>query len=93
MEALAAGTPLVTVPCPGVNAAWPLARSLAPELVPERRGEAEVVASLRAALALGEAERAAYAEAARALLAPYSEDAVRERVATELLPRLLRSSS
>jgi glycosyltransferase involved in cell wall biosynthesis len=93
MEALAAGTPLVTVPCPGVNAALALARSLAPALVPARRAEDEVVASLRAALALGEAERASYADAARALLAPYSEDAVRERVAAELLPRLLRSSS
>jgi glycosyltransferase involved in cell wall biosynthesis len=93
MEALAAGTPLVTAPCPGVNAAWPLARSLRPELVPTRRDERELVAALRAALALGEQERGAYAAASRELLAPYSEDAVRERVARELLPRLVSNSS
>jgi glycosyltransferase involved in cell wall biosynthesis len=93
MEALAAGTPLVTSPCPGVHAAWPLARSLRPELVAVRRDEGEIVAALRAALALTGEERDAYAAASRELLAPYSEDAVRERVARELLPRLARSSS
>jgi glycosyltransferase involved in cell wall biosynthesis len=93
MEALAAGTPLVTAPCPGVNAALPLARSLRDGLVATRREETELAGALRAALAMDDDDRDAYAREARALLAPYSEEAVRERVARELLPRLPRSSS
>lgn len=91
MEALAAGTPLVTVSAPGANAALPLARELEPAFVVADRSPATLGGALRAALAMGEHERASYASRARALLAPYSEAAVRRRVADELLPRLLAS--
>lgn len=93
MEALAAGTPLVTVPSGGGNAALPLARSLAPGLVAPRRTVEALAAAMRAALALGPAERSSYAERAKGLLEPYREDALRRRVAQEVLPRLLDSSS
>ena len=93
MEALAAGTPLVTVPAPGAYAALPLARALTPDLVAERRDADALAVVLDRALALDDSQRVAYASAARELLAPYGEDEVRRRVAEELLPRLLRSSS
>jgi len=93
MEALAAGTPLVTVVAPGANAALPLARALDPELVADERTPPALAAALAAALAMGPRERSAYAQRARALLAPYSEAEVRRRVADELLPRLLASSA
>ena len=89
MEALAAGTPLVTVPSGGANVALPLARTLAPELVaPERTVEA-LTAAMRAGLALGASARSSYAERAERLLVPYREDALRRRVAEEVLPVLL----
>ncbi len=93
MEALAAGTPLVTVPSGGANVALPLARSLAPELVAPQRTVAALAAAMRAALALGPCARGSYAERADRLLAPYREDALRRRVAQDVLPRLLDSSS
>jgi len=92
MEALAAGTPLVCAPAPGGNAALPLARELAPGMVaPERSGDA-LGRALAAALALDGPERDVYAQRARALLEPYSDEAVGRLVADELLPRLLTSS-
>jgi hypothetical protein len=85
MEALSAGTPLVTVPTPGSFEALPLARELAPELVSE-----DLTRALVAALALDSTARAQYAERARDLLRPYRPDAVlatlRDRVLPELLP-------
>lgn len=93
MEALAAGTPLVTVPSGGGNAALPLARELAPELVAGERTPSALAAAMRAALALDESQRSSYAERADRLLAPYREEALRSRVANEVLPRLLDSSS
>lgn len=93
MEALAAGTPLVTVPSGGGNAALPLARALAPDLVAPERTVAALAAAIRAGLALGPSARASYAERAQRLLVPYREDALRRRVAEEVLPRLLDSSS
>lgn len=93
MEALAAGTPLVCAPAPGGNEALALARELAPGLVaPERTADA-LGRALAAALSLDGPERDVYARRARELLAPYSDEAVRRRVADELLPRLLSSSS
>jgi len=93
MEALSAGTPLVTVPSGGGNVALPLARTLAPELVaPERTVEA-LAAAMRAGLALEPSARNEYAERAQRLLVPYREEALRRRVADEVLPRLLDSSS
>jgi glycosyltransferase involved in cell wall biosynthesis len=89
LEALAAGTPLVTVPSPGAYEALPLARELAGELV-AADGSAEALAqALAAGLALDEEARAAYAERARALLAPYGREALLATVRDEVLPRLL----
>ena len=93
MEALSAGVPLVTVPTPGANAALPLARELAPDLVAAVRSSVALAGALRAGLALDGAARAAYAEAAGRLLEPYREPELRRRVAEEVLPRLLSSSS
>ena len=93
MEALSAGIPLATVPSGGGNVALPLARALAPELVaPERTVEA-LAGAMRAGLALGPSERSSYAARAARLLEPYREDALRRRVAEEVLPVLLNSSS
>jgi len=93
MEALSAGTPLVTVPSGGGNVAFGLARALAPELVaPERTVEA-LAAAMRAGLALGGAARTTYAERAERLLVPYREEALRRLVADDVLPRLLDSST
>jgi hypothetical protein len=82
MEALAAGTPLATVPTPGSFEALPLARELAPDLV-----SGDLAAAIDAGLAI---DRERYAARARELLAPYRADAVlttlRERVLPELLP-------
>ena len=83
MEALAAGTPVVTVPTPGSFEALPLARELAPALV-----SADLAGALRAGLALGDEERAAYARRAQALLEPYREQRVVEVVRNTVLPAL-----
>ncbi len=93
MEALAAGTPLVTVPTPGPNVALPLARQLAPELVSGERTAQALASALRAGLALGAEGRERYAKASRELLAPYRDEELRRRVAEEVLPRLLDSRS
>lgn len=93
MEALAAGTPLVTVQTPGPNVALPLARQLAPALVARAPEAAALAAALRAGLALDDAARGAYAEQSERLLAPYREESARATVAAEVVPALLRSSS
>jgi glycosyltransferase involved in cell wall biosynthesis len=93
LEALAAGTPLVTVPTPGANAALPLARELAPQLVASARAVEPLARALRAGVAMAQGERQGYAAAARRLLEPYREEELRRRVADEVLPRLLASSS
>ena len=92
MEALAAGTPLVTSPTPGPNAALPLARALAPALVAAACDPGALAAALRAGLAMEAGERSAYADAARRLLLPYGEEALRGVVARDLLPALLSRS-
>jgi glycosyltransferase involved in cell wall biosynthesis len=89
MEALAAGTPLVTVPTPGPNAALPLARRLAPELVADDSSVAALAESLRRGLAMGDAAREAYAVGARRLLEPYSDAALRAVVSQRVVPALL----
>lgn len=93
MEALAAGTPLVCVPSAGAYAALPLARELDASLVADQRSAPALTRALAAALAMDALKREDYAARARALLAPYREEEVRRRVAEELLPRLLNSSS
>jgi glycosyltransferase involved in cell wall biosynthesis len=82
-EALAAGTPLVTLPTPGPYEALKLARELAPELVTERLEE-----GLAVALAMDEAARASYREHALELLGPYREESIRAVVAQRVLPAL-----
>lgn len=93
MEALAAGTPLATVPTPGPNAALAPARELAPALVAPAADPGALAAALRAGFAMDEGERAAYAAGAERLLAPYGEEALRAVVAREVLPALLSRSS
>ena len=68
LEALAAGTPLVTVPSPGAYEALPIARRLAPELVSD-----DLASALRA---LEHVDRDAYARRAQAEMAPYRRAAV-----------------
>jgi glycosyltransferase involved in cell wall biosynthesis len=93
LEALALGTPLVTVPTPGPNEALELARRLDPRLVaPERTADA-LATAVTAGLSLNDAERDVYAAAAQELLVPYRPDAVRSTVAREVIPVLLGSSS
>jgi glycosyltransferase involved in cell wall biosynthesis len=88
LEALAAGTTLVTAPSAGPCEALPLARELAPELVAAGVSRSALAEALRAGLSRDERARERYAERARALLAPYREESVRRIVATEVLPAL-----
>jgi hypothetical protein len=81
LEALSDGCLLVTTPAPGPYAALPLARELDPRLVGDDLGR-----GLRLAL---DDPRPGYARRAAELLAPYRLAAFQERVARELLPRLL----
>jgi glycosyltransferase involved in cell wall biosynthesis len=81
LEALAAGTPLVTVPSPGAYEALPIARRLAPELVSD-----DLAAAIRAGLALD--DRAGYARSAAEAMRPYRRDAVLAAVRDELAPAL-----
>jgi len=88
LEALAAGTPLVTVPSPGAFEALSLAGELAPDLVTADLSAAALARAIRAGLALGPEERGAYAARAEELLAPYRPAAVAETLATHVLPAL-----
>jgi glycosyltransferase involved in cell wall biosynthesis len=83
LEALSAGTPLVTVPTPGSFEALPLARSLAPSLVSD-----DLAAALRAGLSLSDADRAGYASRAAELLEPYRAERLVELVRNTVLPAL-----
>lgn len=76
LEALAAGTPLVTVPSPGAYEALPIARRLAPELV-----STDLATALRA---LHGVDRDAYARRAKAEMAPYRREAVLDVVREQL---------
>lgn len=93
MEALAAGTPLVTVRTPGPNVALPLARELAPALVAEAADAPALAGAVKAGLAMDEAARAGYARQAERLLEPYGERAVSAVVAERVVPALLSNSS
>jgi glycosyltransferase involved in cell wall biosynthesis len=83
LEALSAGTPLVTVPTPGSFEALPLARTLAPELV-----SGDLSKALRTGLAMPDAARADYARRAAELLEPYREEHALALVRDKLLPAL-----
>jgi glycosyltransferase involved in cell wall biosynthesis len=81
LEALADGCMLVSTPAPGPYVALEIARRLDGRLIEENLARA-------LASALDE-PRADYAARARAELEPFSAAAIDERVARELLPRLL----
>ncbi|MSO42049.1 MAG: glycosyltransferase [Solirubrobacterales bacterium] len=74
LEALSVGVPLVTAPAPGAYEAELLARELAQELVAPSPEPEALAAAVRAAMAMGPAERSDYAERARKLLAPFGRD-------------------
>lgn len=80
LEALAAGTPLVTVPSPGAYEALPIACRLAPELVTP-----DLAAGLRALEAV---DREDYARRAAVEMAPYRRQAVLAVVRDDLVPAL-----
>ena len=86
LEALAAGTPLITVPSPGAYEALPIARALGPELVAANVTAPTLATALRAGLALS--ERTRYAERAAAAMAPYRRDAVLAVVRGDVAPAL-----
>ncbi|HEX2160342.1 MAG TPA: glycosyltransferase family 4 protein [Thermoleophilaceae bacterium] len=91
MEALAAGTPLVTVPTPGPNAALPIARRIGSELIASDASAPALAAALRTGLAMTDEQRARYGVAVRRALEPYSDAALRKIVAERVLPALLGS--
>jgi glycosyltransferase involved in cell wall biosynthesis len=80
LEALASGTPLVTVPSAGAYEALPIARRLAPELVTP-----DLATALRA---LEHVDRDDYARRAAAAMAPYRREAVLTVVRDQLAPAL-----
>ena len=86
LEALAAGTPLVTVPSPGAYEALPIARALAPDLVATDVSAPALATAIRAGLALP--DRRGYAEGAAAAMRPYRGDAVLAVVRGEVAPAL-----
>lgn len=83
LEALSAGTPLVTVPTPGSFEALPLALELAADLVNEDLPDA-----LAAGLAMSSQDRGEYARRADELLEPYREEHAVELIRERLLPAL-----
>src|SRR5207302_2421064 len=68
-EALAAGTPVVTLPSPGPYEALKIARELAPELVTDSLAE-----GLAVALSMDDSARSRYRDRALELLLPYREE-------------------
>lgn len=88
LEALAAGTPLVTVPSPGAYEALPMARRLAPELVAAEVSAPALATALRAGFALNDRARTVYGERAATALAPYRRARVLDVVRREVLPAL-----
>jgi glycosyltransferase involved in cell wall biosynthesis len=85
LEALAVGTPLVTVPSPGAYEALPIAGRLAPELVAADVSSEALAAALRAGLAFDDAT---YAERAAVALEPYRRARVLATVRDDVLPAL-----
>lgn len=83
LEALADGCMLVTTPAPGAYPALDLARRLDPRLVAD-----DPAAAIRAAL---DTPAAGYAERAVRLLEPFRRSSVDAVVASEVVPRLLKT--
>jgi glycosyltransferase involved in cell wall biosynthesis len=88
LEALAAGTALVTAPSAGPYEALKPARALDERLVAADLSGAALAGSLRAAIALTPQERSRYAERAPELLRPYSRQALVERLREQVVPVL-----
>jgi hypothetical protein len=88
-EALAAGTPVVSVPSPGQYEALPLLRKLDPRLVTADVDAGQLAAALGIALGWADEQRADYASRARELLEPYRPEALRAVVRDKVLPVLL----
>ena len=88
LEALAAGTPLVTVPSPGAYEALPLARRLAPGLVAADVSAPALAVALRAGFAMTDLERRRYGAQAADALRPYRRDGVLAVVRDRVLPAL-----
>ena len=88
-EALAAGTPIVTVPSPGAYEALPLLRELAPELVTDDIDAGQLAEALTTTLQWDDERRAAYARDAQRVLEPYRPEALRGVVRDRVLPVLL----
>jgi glycosyltransferase involved in cell wall biosynthesis len=81
LEALAEGCQLVSTPSPGPYVALGLAHTLDPRLIGE-----DLARALRAAL---DSPSADYAVRAAALLEPFTRAAYEQRIAAQVLPRLL----
>lgn len=88
LEALAAGTPLVTVPSPGPYEALPIARRLAPELIAAEVSAPALATAVRAGFGLDERARSVYGARAAEALAPYRRARVVDVVRREVLPAL-----
>ena len=88
-EALAAGTPVATVPSPGSYEALRLIRELDPDLVTDEIDSDQLARAIEKALAYDDARRADYAARARKLLEPYRAAALRDAVRDKVLPVLL----
>ena len=89
LEALAAGTPLVTVPSAGPYEALTLARAIEPRLVAAEVSGAALADPLRAAVALTPQDRSRYAERSQELLRPFSRQALVDRLREQVVPVLL----
>ncbi len=85
LEALAAGTPLVTVPSPGAYEALPIARRLAPGLVAGDVSAPALAAAIREGLARDPGD---YARRAAEELRPYRREAVLATVRGRVAPAL-----
>jgi glycosyltransferase involved in cell wall biosynthesis len=85
LEALALGTPLVTVPSPGPYEALPIARRLAPELVARDVSAPALADALEAGLSFNDAT---YGPRAAAAMDPYRRGRVLRLVRDEVLPAL-----
>ncbi len=85
LEALAAGTPLITVPSPGAYEALPIARRLQPDLVASDVSAGALATAIRAGLARHDDT---FAVRAAEEMRPYRRDAVRAVLEHEVAPAL-----
>jgi len=89
LEGLGAGLTFVTLPSPGPFPALATARALDERFVARDMSAEALADALRPALALGDSERAAYAERAREMLRLHSREELRRRLELEVVPVLL----